>query len=109
MSQKDLVLVGNVALAQEYVRYASRFPSPVAAEVLRRILVHMHLVVPSAKSLLEALGHDLHGADALHAAVCLDLGATLITNDFDFGPISAAGTIEVWSISRALREWEVRP
>jgi len=43
-------------------------------------------------------------ADLYHAATCLKANAILITNDKHFDKIKKAGIIEVWSISRAIKE-----
>lgn len=46
---------------------------------------------------------EKEAADMVHAAVCLQTGALLITNDSDFNVIRDEGIIEVWSISDAIR------
>jgi hypothetical protein len=43
-------------------------------------------------------------ADIVHAATCLEAGATIVTNDAHFKKIQEAGLIEVWNISKAIRE-----
>lgn len=43
-------------------------------------------------------------ADLYHAATCLKANAILITNDKDFDNIAKASIIEVWSITKAIRE-----
>jgi predicted nucleic acid-binding protein len=43
-------------------------------------------------------------ADVVHAATCLETGAVMITNDAHFKRINESGLIEVWNISRAIKE-----
>jgi predicted nucleic acid-binding protein len=42
------------------------------------------------------------GADAVHAATCLHIGAILISNDAHFKKIKEVGLIKVWTISEAI-------
>jgi predicted nucleic acid-binding protein len=64
------------------------------------------VVNPSSNSLeiCRPFFPDSQHADIVHAATCLEVGATLITNDKHFKKIQEAGLIEVWNISRAVRE-----
>jgi predicted nucleic acid-binding protein len=41
-------------------------------------------------------------ADILHAAACLQTGATLITNDHHFDRIRKEGIIKVWTITEPI-------
>lgn len=43
-------------------------------------------------------------ADILHAATCLQTGAVLITNDRHFDKIRDEGIIEVWNVSKAIKQ-----
>jgi predicted nucleic acid-binding protein len=43
-------------------------------------------------------------ADILHVATCLQTGSILMTNDRHFDKIKAEGIIEVWSVSKAIRQ-----
>src|SRR5437016_3157437 len=43
--------------------------------------------------------------DCVHAATCLQLGATLVSNDHDFDAIDRAGVIRRMTISEAVRRW----
>ena len=45
--------------------------------------------------------------DIYHAATCLQEGAVLITNDRHFDRINAEKIIEVWSISKAIKEFGI--
>jgi predicted nucleic acid-binding protein len=45
--------------------------------------------------------------DIYHAATCLQEGAVLITNDRHFDKINYEKIIEVWSISKAIEEFEM--
>jgi predicted nucleic acid-binding protein len=104
LDREDCLLVGNVALATEYARYATMFSSPLATELLHDLLARTRMVVPHETCIQAALQHGLLDADALHAAVCMDREAILVSNDHDFDAIAASGNIKVWSISRAMRE-----
>ena len=43
--------------------------------------------------------------DCVHAATCLQLGATLVSNDHDFDAIERAGVIRRVTTSEAIRRW----
>jgi len=43
-------------------------------------------------------------ADLYHAATCLKANAILITNDKDFDKVAKAGIIEVWNITKVIKE-----
>jgi len=45
--------------------------------------------------------------DIYHAATCLQEGAVVITNDRHFDKINDEKIIEVWSISKAIDEFEI--
>ena len=45
--------------------------------------------------------------DIYHAATCLKTGAVIITNDRHFDKINDEKMIEVWSISKAIKEFGI--
>jgi predicted nucleic acid-binding protein len=70
-------------------------------------LIGTRVVVELAEDALQLCKPYLpakESADIGHAATCLQTKAVLITNDSDFDQIKQSGTIEVWSISEAMRK-----
>jgi predicted nucleic acid-binding protein len=100
----DAELYANDELLLEYERYIRKALGLKNLYVLiqnRAILVN-----PSNESLeiCRPFFPSSQLADVVHAATCLEVGATLITNDKHFKKIQEAGIIQVWNISRAVRE-----
>ena len=99
-------LAGDVLLAEEMRRYAELFKSKRAAMLISALLGKMRLVrVPEnyvriCKTYIQTPGK----ADILHAATCLQTGATLITNDRHFDRIKKRGIIKVLSVGEAIRK-----
>ncbi|MFN4133030.1 MAG: type II toxin-antitoxin system VapC family toxin [Candidatus Hadarchaeales archaeon] len=102
----NIKLVGNVLLAHEMSRYAEQFKSKRAAVLISALLTKMELVmVPkSYVKLCKPYILTPDKADVLHAATCLQTGATLITNDRHFDRIKKEGIIEVLSVSKAIKK-----
>jgi len=102
LSDADLFV--NDELLLEYERYIHRVLG----------LCHLYLLIsnraqridPSRQSLdvCRPFFPESQYADIVHAATCLEAGATIVTNDAHFKKIQEAGLIEVWSISEAMRE-----
>lgn len=102
---KDTGLVGNEFLAEEMARYAEAFSSETAALLLHALISKMDIVEVQERftaACRSIMGTD-DPADVLHAATCLQTGATLITNDRHFDAIRDEGIIEVWSTAEAIR------
>ena len=102
---KDVGLVGNEFLAEEMARYAEAFRSETASLLLHALISKMDIVEVQERytaACRSIMGTD-DPADLLHAATCLQTGATLITNDRHFDTIRDQGIIEVWSTAEAIR------
>ena len=101
---KDIGLVGNEFLAEEMARYAEAFRSETASLLLHALISKMDIVDIQERYIAacrSAMGTE-DPADVLHAATCLQTGATLITNDRHFDTIRDEGIIEVWSTAEAI-------
>ena len=102
LSDADLFV--NDELLLEYEKYIHRVLG----------LCHLYLLIsnraqridPSRRSLdvCRPFFPESQYADIVHAATCLEASATIVTNDSHFKKIQEAGLIEVWSISKAIRE-----
>ena len=102
---KDIGLVGNEFLAEEMARYAEAFRSETASLLLHALISKMDIVDVQERftaACRSAMGTE-DPADVLHAATCLQTGATLITNDHHFNTIRDEGIIDVWSTAEAIR------
>ena len=102
---KGVSLVGDEFLAEEMARYAESFRSETASLLLHALISKMDIVKVHER--FAAACRNIMGtedpADVLHAATCLQTGATLITNDRHFNAIRDQGIIEVWSTAEAIR------
>ncbi|OGS51478.1 MAG: hypothetical protein A3K65_04230 [Euryarchaeota archaeon RBG_16_68_12] len=107
LARGEVRFVGNEVLAQEYLRYASAFPSPTASALASAILEKMELVRAEDRFLRACAPHLPRSevADRVHAATCLQTGAVLITNDRHFDGIGRAGVVKVVGITEAIRRW----
>ena len=102
---KDIGLVGNEFLAEEMARYAEAFRSETASLLLHALISKMDIV--DVQERFTAACRSIMGtddpADVLHAATCLQTGATLITNYRHFDTIRDEGIIDLWSTAEAIR------
>ena len=105
ITDPSIGLVGNVLLAEELSRYAELFESERAAVLIAALLAKMEIGVVPAGCVRACRAHisTPDRVDVLHAATCLQTGAALITDDRHFDGIKAAGIIEVWSVSEAIK------
>jgi len=106
ISEPKFTLVGNYLLAYELFRYAELLKSETAATLLAALLSKMQ-VIEVSKNYRKICGKYIKTpdkADILHAATCLQTGAILITNDRHFNKIRDEGIIEVWNVSKAIRQ-----
>jgi len=96
-------LVANRALLSEYEKYAKELDAEYIFDYLKSRLI---LVDQSDEEveLCRAFFPESQAADIVHAATCLHAKAVLISNDKHFEKIAKAGIIEVWTISKAIRE-----
>ena len=99
--------VGNEILAEEYLRYAQLLPSPTAASLAASILGSMEMIHVEDRFVRACAPHfgARSAKDCVHAATCLQLGATLVSNDHDFDSIGRAGVIGRMTVSEAIRQW----
>ena len=106
IEREDISLIGDEFLAEEFLRYAEEFKSETAMAILGALLGKTELVdvgrnfIKICKSYIKT--PDL--ADIIHAAACLKSNAVLISNDKHFNKIRDKGIIEVWSVSKAIKE-----
>ena len=102
----DMGLVGNEFLAEEMARYAEAFRSETASLLLHALISKMDIVEVQERftaACRSIMGTD-DPADVLHAATCLQTGATLITNDRHFDTTGDQDIIDVWSTAEAIRK-----
>ena len=102
---KEIALVGNEYLAEEMALYAESFRSETAALLLHALLSKMTIiqVQPRFTAATRSIMGTQDPADHIHAATCLQTGATLITNDRHFDAIRDQGIIKVWSTTTAIQ------
>jgi predicted nucleic acid-binding protein len=105
--EADVRLVGNELLAAEYLRYAQVLSSPTAAALAAAILGRMEVIHVEERFVLACKPYfgGRNVKDCVHAATCLQLGATLVSNDHDFDAIEGAGIIRRMTIGDAVRQW----
>ena len=103
----DVRLVGNELLAEEYLRYAQLLPSPTATAVAASILGTLEIIRVEERFVLACTPYfgGRKRKDCVHAATCLQRGATLVSNDHDFDAVDRAGVIRRMTISEAVRRW----
>lgn len=103
----DFLLVGDDLLAAEYLRYAQVFPSPLSVSLASAILDRMDVIAVEDRFVRACAAYfrptDL--ADMVHAATCLQTGATLVSNDKDFDPLARAKLIRRLTVAEAIRRW----
>jgi len=106
ISEPRFALVGNYLLAYGLLRYAELLKSETAAALLATLLSKMQVVDVSKnyRKICKRYIKTPDRADILHAATCLQTRAILITNDRHFDRIRDEGIIQVWNVSKAIRE-----
>jgi len=104
-----IVLIGNEFLIMEMEKYAQIFESKRGKEMLQKLIDRTEVVDVEGKflRLCKPYFPEDELIDIYHAATCLQTGAILITNDRHFDKISKEKLIEVWSISKAIEEFEI--
>ena len=103
----DVRLVGNELLAEEYLRYAQLVPPPTATALAASILGTLEIIRVEERFVLASTPYfgGRKRKDCVHAATCLQLGATLVSNEHDFDAVDRAGVIRRMTISEAVRRW----
>lgn len=106
ISEPSIELVGNHLLAYEMIRYPEALKSETATTLLAALLSKMELIEVS-KNYIKICSRYIKTpdkADILHATTCLQTRSILITNDKHFDKIKDEGIIEVWNVSKAIRQ-----
>lgn len=101
-----IVLIGNEFLIMEMGKYAQVFESKRGKEILQKLIDKTEVVDADEKflRLCKSYFPEDEIIDIYHAATCLQEGAILITNDRHFDKINYEKIIEVWNISKAIKE-----
>jgi predicted nucleic acid-binding protein len=106
IERDDILLVGDEFLAEEMLRYTEEFRSETATWILIALLEKMH-IIDVGKNFIKICMKYIKTpdkADIIHAAVCLETGSILISNDSHFNKINREGIIKVWGITKAIKE-----
>ncbi len=103
----EVRFVGNEILAEEYLRYARLLPSLTAPGLVGSILGPMEIIHVEDRFVRACAPYfgPRSAKDCVHAATCLELGATLVSNDHDFDAIQRAGIIRRATVGEAIRRW----
>jgi predicted nucleic acid-binding protein len=98
--------VADELLLDEMLRYAELLKSQTAANIVEALLSKTSIVrVPrNYRNICKTYIQTPDRADILHAGICLQTGAILITNDHHFDRIRKEGIIKVWSMTEAYRK-----
>jgi len=105
----SITLIGNEFLIMEMEKYAQIFESKRGNEILQKLIDSTELIDVNEKflRLCKSYFPEDELIDIYHAATCLQESAVLITNDRHFDKINNENIIEVWSISRAIKEFGI--
>lgn len=104
IEDSDIKLVADELLVEEMLRYAELLHSQTATTIVAALIWKTRIVrVPeNVRKICKTYIETPDKADILHAATCLQTGATLITNDRHFDRIRKQRIIEVWTITEAI-------
>ena len=104
VEDSKIELVADELLRDEMLRYAELLKSQTAATIVEGLLSKTSMVRVSRnyRKICKTYIETPNRADILHAATCLQTGATLITNDHHFDRIRKEGIINVWTITEAI-------
>lgn len=104
-----VMLIGNEFLIMEMEKYASVFDSKRGKEILQKLIDKIEIVEVNENFLRRCKSYfpEDELIDIYHAATCLQEGSVLITNDRHFDKINDEKIIEVWSISKAIDEFDI--
>jgi predicted nucleic acid-binding protein len=105
----SIALLGNEFLIMEMEKYAQVFESKRGKEILQKLIDRIKVADVDEKflRLCKSYFPEEELIDLYHAATCLQEGAVLITNDRHFDKINDEKIIEVWSISKAIKEFKI--
>jgi len=112
LTNPSIKLIVNSVLLEEYKYWLNKLSSKlpnikVQAEILYSLIIRKAILIepnPYHVAQCKPFIPENEYADLYHAATCLKANAILITNDKDFNRIAKAGIIEVWNITKAIRE-----
>lgn len=112
LTDSSIEHIVNSVLIEEYKSWLNKLSSKlpnikVQAETLYSLIVRKAILVepdPHHIDQCKPFIPENEYADLYHAATCLKADAILITNDKDFNKIAKAGIIEVWNITKAIKE-----
>ncbi len=106
INNKDIILVGNKYLVRELEKYHEKLKSPTTRELLLSLKKKMRILDVDRDSILACKTYFPKSelSDVMHAATCIKENSILITNDKHFDKINNEGLIEVWSITKAIKE-----
>ena len=104
-----IAFMGNEFLIMEMEKYAQVFESIRGKEILRKLIDKTEVVDVDEKflRLCKSYFPEDELIDIYHAATCLQTDAILITNDRHFDKINDEKIIEVWNISKAIKEFGI--
>ncbi len=104
-----VMLIGNEFLIMEMEKYAQVFESKRGKEILQKLINKTEVIEIDEKflRLCKLYFPEEEFKDIYHAATCLQTGAVMVTNDKHFDKINDEKIIEVWSISKAIEEFEI--
>lgn len=106
VNNEDLTLIGNKYLFREIEKYQQELESSMARELLSGLKKKMRIAEVDMDSIKICKPYfpESELSDIIHVATCLKEDAILITNDKHFEKINNKGLIEIWSISKAIKE-----
>ncbi len=112
LSDSSIELIVDSVLLDEYKLWLNKLSNKLPsirgqAEILYTLIVSKAVLVePDPQHIEQCRPYipENKYADLYHAAACLKANAVLITNDKDFNNIGRAGAIEVWGITKAIKE-----
>lgn len=101
----NIKLVADELLVEEMLRYGELLQSQTATTIVAALIRKTTIVrvLENFRKICKTYIETPDKADILHAATCLQTGATMITNDRHFDRIRKQRIIEVWTITEAIK------
>lgn len=105
IEDSNIKLVADELLVEEMLRYGELLQSQTATTIVAALIRKTTIVRVSEnfRKICKTYIETPDKADILHAATCLQTGATMITNDRHFDRIRKQRIIEVWTITQAIK------
>ena len=106
ISNEKIRLVGNDLLLLEFQKYAEKFKSQTASNLIEKLKDNMKIVDVDADNIKKCSQYFTKNqiVDIVHAATCFQEKSILITNDKHFDKISKNNVVEVWNTSNAIKK-----